>query len=85
MAENNFSINDWRNGIFESDLPPQTKLVAMVLSTFYEDGKNCNPPLIEISEKASLPLHKVKKALDELKQKKYLRITKIQMEVSDGD
>jgi predicted methyltransferase len=85
MVANKMSINDWRNDIFESDLSPQTKLVAMVLSTFYEEGKNCNPPLIEISEKSSLPIQRVKKALEELQREKYLRITKTSTEVSDGN
>lgn len=71
-------IYEWRSRVFECDLTPTAKLIALALSEFYRPNKPCFPSLATLQEFTSFgSLNTIRNGLKELEEAKIIRIEQI--------
>ena len=70
-------INDWRNAVFESELTPKARLVALALAKYYRQGRDCYPSYSALREDTGYTNnHTIGDAIKELESVGFIRIRK---------
>lgn len=71
------NINEWRSRIFESDLTPKARLVALALAKYYRANKDCYPSYSTLREDTGYTNnHSIGDAIKELVENGFIKITK---------
>lgn len=71
------NINEWRSRIFESDLTPKARLVALALAKYYRTNKDCYPSYSTLREDTGYTNnHSIGDAIKELVENGFIKITK---------
>ena len=74
---NIININDWRSRIFESDLTPKARLVALALAKYYRENKECYPSYSTLREDTGYTNnHTIGDAIKELVESGFIKVLK---------
>lgn len=71
------SINDWRSRVFESNLTPKARLVALALAKYYRENKECYPSYGTLREDTGYTNnHTIGDAIKELVENGFVKVLK---------